>query len=126
MAKAKPLTDQNGVQQGYSIECPACGFGHFFNVEQPGPSGQKWSFNGDLEKPTFSPSMRSRTGHYCLDQNDSQCKRCAEAKRLGKSSRCTHCHSFVRDGKIEFLSDCSHDMAGQTVELPDVDGDFSQ
>lgn len=29
------------------------------------------------------------------------------------------CHSFVRDGKIEYLSDCTHKLAGQTVELPD-------
>ena len=27
------------------------------------------------------------------------------------------CHSFVRDGRIEFLSDCTHELAGQTVEL---------
>lgn len=27
------------------------------------------------------------------------------------------CHSFVRDGRIEFLSDCTHALAGQTVEL---------
>lgn len=31
------------------------------------------------------------------------------------------CHSFVRDGKIEFLGDCTHEMAGTTIELPDVD-----
>lgn len=28
------------------------------------------------------------------------------------------CHSFVRDGKIEFLSDSTHKLAGQTVDLP--------
>lgn len=27
------------------------------------------------------------------------------------------CHSFVRNGKIEFLSDCTHELAGKTVEL---------
>jgi hypothetical protein len=29
------------------------------------------------------------------------------------------CHSFVTDGKIQFLSDCTHALAGQTVALPD-------
>lgn len=32
------------------------------------------------------------------------------------------CHSFVTDGMIKFLNDCTHDLAGQTValgELPD-------
>jgi hypothetical protein len=31
------------------------------------------------------------------------------------------CHSFVREGKIEFLNDCTHEHAGQTLDLLDVD-----
>lgn len=27
------------------------------------------------------------------------------------------CHSFVRGSHIEFLSDCTHKLAGQTVQL---------
>ncbi|QED11703.1 hypothetical protein PP914_gp215 [Arthrobacter phage Qui] len=30
------------------------------------------------------------------------------------------CHSFVTDGKIEFLSDSTHKLAGQTVDIPDL------
>jgi hypothetical protein len=30
------------------------------------------------------------------------------------------CHSYVRDGKIEFLNDSTHKLAGQTVPLPDM------
>lgn len=33
---------------------------------------------------------------------------------------CHTCHSFVRDGQIEFLSDCTHALAGKTVSLPAV------
>jgi hypothetical protein len=29
------------------------------------------------------------------------------------------CHSFVTAGHIQFLSDCTHEMAGQTVEIPE-------
>ena len=29
------------------------------------------------------------------------------------------CHSFIRDGRIQFLGDCTHHLAGQTVDLPD-------
>lgn len=29
------------------------------------------------------------------------------------------CHSFVRNGVIEFLSDCTHALKGQHVPLPD-------
>jgi hypothetical protein len=30
------------------------------------------------------------------------------------------CHSFVRNGRIEFLGDCTHALASQTVDLPDL------
>jgi len=30
------------------------------------------------------------------------------------------CHSFITDGKIQFLSDCTHHLAGQTVDLNDI------
>jgi hypothetical protein len=30
------------------------------------------------------------------------------------------CHSFVTDGRIQYLGDCTHAMAGQTVDLPDI------
>ncbi|SHF03280.1 hypothetical protein SAMN02745157_1480 [Kaistia soli DSM 19436] len=28
------------------------------------------------------------------------------------------CHSFVTNGRIQFLGDCAHELAGQTVDLP--------
>lgn len=31
------------------------------------------------------------------------------------------CHTFVTDGKINFLSDCTHELAGQTVPMQDLD-----
>ena len=31
----------------------------------------------------------------------------------------TVCHSFVTDGRIQFLADCTHALAGQTVDLPE-------
>jgi hypothetical protein len=31
------------------------------------------------------------------------------------------CHSFVTDGKIQFLSDCTHSLANTTVEIPPWD-----
>ena len=37
---------------------------------------------------------------------------------LVKSSSLGVCHHFVRDGQIQYLSDCTHNLAGQTVPLP--------
>lgn len=33
---------------------------------------------------------------------------------------CVVCHSFVTAGRIEFLPDCTHALAGQTVDLPEI------
>jgi Family of unknown function (DUF6527) len=96
MSKVSPAR-KDGEIIGYIIMCPACGFGHCFYTNYK--DHPNWSFNGDLEKPTFSPSMlihESPTG---------------EIKR---------CHSFVRNGNIEFLTDCGHSMAGKTVSLPEM------
>lgn len=81
-----------------SILCPACKCEHPFRIE--GEGRPKWTWNGDEEKPTFSPSM------------------------LVWASRPEYrCHSFVKDGKIRFLSDCHHDMKNTTVDLPDIEHD---
>lgn len=103
MPKAHPIHD-NGVCAGHVVECPACGHGHFFNNahgSKKHPKGASWSFNGDVEKPTFTPSMLVRF------------------PRKGQSEGI--CHSFVTDGQIRFLNDCTHELAGQTVELPEIE-----
>lgn len=99
MAKVCDVTDHTGALIGHLVECPACseantGGAHVFYVRGYATAG--WEFNGDRERPTFSPSMLSR------------------------DSRGNVCHSFVRDGRIEYLSDCTHDMANKTVDLPEL------
>jgi hypothetical protein len=39
--------------------------------------------------------------------------------RTGDGYRCLVCHSFVTEGRIEFLSDSTHELAGQTVPIPE-------
>jgi hypothetical protein len=31
--------------------------------------------------------------------------------------KCGVCHSHVTDGKIQYLSDCTHELTGQTIEV---------
>lgn len=77
----------------YLFHCPGCRCSH--PVEVP-----RWTWNGSVDKPTFSPSLLCNQHH-------------AESR----------CHSFVRDGRIEFLTDCHHELAGKTVEIPNWDED---
>ena len=98
------------------FHCPGCDSLHQVRVEGSNP----WSWNGSTDAPTFSPSVLVRTGHFA-DENRLECW-CNYEQRYGKPApfSCVTCHSFVKDGKIQFLSDCTHALAGQTIELPDV------
>lgn len=78
----------------YIFYCPGCELHHFVRVGGPSPT---WRLTGvEDDKPTVKPSIRVRYGESL-------------------------CHSFVTDGKIQFLGDCTHKMANQTVEIPDFD-----
>lgn len=96
--------------------CPGCEEYHVVKL-RPAPS-PSWDFNGDYDKPTFSPSILIRTGHYVPGQEGKDCW-CTLEERTGETSSfgCGVCHSFVRNGQIEFLSDCTHALAGKTVPL---------
>ena len=99
----------------HGFYCPACGCCH-------APDG-KWSFNGDYDKPTFSPSILVRTGHYLPEHKGDACW-CSYNKEHPDDPvpfKCSVCHSFVTDGKIQYLADCTHELAGQTIEIPNWD-----
>lgn len=75
---------------GYVHWCPACQEAHVLPTT--------WSFNGDLERPTFDPSFR----HSHL--NDV-------------------CHYNLVDGVLIFHDDCTHAVRGR-VALPDLPEDM--
>ena len=82
--------------------CPGCNETHYIPVTgNREPHRPVWEFNGDLEQPTLSPSILRKTGPFPDGH--------------------THvCHSFIRNGSIEFLGDCSHDKKNTTIPLPDL------
>lgn len=99
MPKAAQLIRPDGTPGSWSILCPACNCTHVFD--------SRWSFNGDVEKPTFRPSMLEKIGPFPEG-----------SKRAGQIQVC---HSYVTDGNIQFLGDCTHKYANQTLPLPDTD-----
>jgi len=89
---------------GFSHWCPGCEETHAIHVDRPNHSGARWTFDGNVDRPTFSPSVNiSSPGHTFPD---------------GVKVEAMRCHYFLRGGAIEFLSDCTHVLAGQTVSLP--------
>lgn len=104
--------------------CPGCQKPHLVTVgEGPGP---RWGYNGNSDAPTFTPSVLVRSGHFAEGRAaaDGECW-CNYTERTGDTSpfTCGVCHSFVTDGQIQFLGDCTHSLAGQTVPLPPFDGE---
>lgn len=103
-----------------SFWCPGCKTSHTI---RHGPDG--WGWNGSVEKPTFTPSVLFRSGHYApgFSSNDNcWCKYNAEQEAKGECPakfKCQQCHTYITDGRIQFLSDCTHELAGQTVDLPE-------
>lgn len=105
--------------------CPGCETAHQVRVDAS--HGTAWTWNGDAERPTFSPSVLVRSGHHVPGQEGKDCW-CTFEQRTGQKlpagTSCRVCHSFVRDGRIEFLQDCTHALAGQTVDIPPWPADF--
>lgn len=108
--KALPLR-QDGEVTGCYVWCQGCKHTHFFptnilyytRIEQrTGKTLSKkpvWTFNGNYERPTFTPSLRQYYTH-------------PETKQ-----EITTCHNIITDGKIQFCDDCPHEFKGQTLEL---------
>lgn len=76
--------------------CPGCGREHTINLDldlkaQGVPT---WALTGPDEAFTLQPSVNCTPPEGPV------------------------CHSWVRDGRIEFLGDCTHALKGQTVDVP--------
>jgi len=100
---------------GIAFWCPGCVRGHVITVREDGVhAGGAWGFNRDGDRPTFAPSVLA-TGSQELTEEQRQS--IMDGGRI-ETVR-WRCHSFVTDGRIQFLSDCTHALAGQTVDLPD-------
>jgi hypothetical protein len=117
-ALSKILRDT--TDNGLMFWCPGCNEAH--RIRHGDSSRPCWTWNGDAEKPTFTPSVLVTSGHYMHGDTPGNCY-CDVKQRIpdweDNGWKCIRCHSFVTDGQIQFLSDCSHAMAGQTVPLPD-------
>lgn len=89
------------------FRCPGCDDNHQISVGT-------WTFNGDLERPTFTPSVLVGGVQWAPSMGFHKPNHVGIA--VGEP---IVCHSFVTDGRIEFLGDCTHALAAQTVDLPE-------
>lgn len=78
------------------VRCKAC---HQHFIQTP-----RWSFNGDMEKPTFSPSV-------------SETCNAEDHPSYRKEAATSRCHFTITNGMIQYHGDCTHDLKGQTLPL---------
>lgn len=105
-ARAKQVAESGGKFL-VRFWCPGCEDSHGINTNT-------WTWNGDLERPTFTPSVLVSGVQW--GPADDFFKPTHRGISPGGA---TVCHSFVTDGRIQFLGDCTHELAGQTVDLPE-------
>ena len=75
--------------------CPGCQFGHGVWVTTTcKKTGAQWQWNGSMDAPSFTPSILITEGTLV-------------------------CHSYVTNGTISYLSDCTHALAGQSIQIPE-------
>ena len=85
---------KNVLGKAYWFMCPGCEMAHKYEVRSDGKQ-PSWKFNGDMEKPTFTPSLLNTNPDF-------------------------RCHLFIKEGRIQFCGDCWHDLSGKTVDLPEL------
>lgn len=95
--KLKPLVGDDGALRGYAFYCPGCEHAHVFYTAGP----VVWTFDGDLEYPTFAPSLLNT----CDTHPDPKQRKC---------------HLNLVGGRLYFHGDCSHGLVDKSVDLPDM------
>lgn len=85
------------------LQCPGCNDLHqipFKCAEHGGPAGIYWDGDPYSNPLTFSPSLMVNQGKG----------------HPGKPQ----CHSFVKNGRWQFLPDCTHALAGQFADFAEL------
>ena len=83
--------------EGWMINCPYCGW-HVI------PNKRNWKFNGNYEKPTFTPSIDETSnppGH----------------KDYRPDVPTRRCHFTITDGKMTLHKNCTHGLKSTTVDM---------
>lgn len=92
---------------GLRYWCQGCEDLHGVQVGEG--SGPRWGYNGNPDKPTFSPSVLTT---YSANPDASD--------EFAEWRKERICHTFITDGQVQFLGDCTHELAGQTLPLPEL------
>lgn len=112
---------RNVAGGGLTFWCQGCREAHtVWTGQGPGP---RWTWNGDVERPVFGPSVLVRGLQALRDERGrwtGEYRRGADGHPLQQV-----CHTFVgcngaQPGEIIFLGDCTHELAGKVLPLAEL------
>ena len=102
----RAATDSAGERDYLTFCCPGCR-DYFAGKARGLPAMERhqvvvrgagaWGYNGNPEAPTFTPSVLMSTWYW---------------DEVTQAKIPYVCHSFVTDGRINFLGDCTHALRG--------------
>jgi hypothetical protein len=100
-AMIRSVDDHGKRYDCIAFVCPGCvamlgGSGIHMLAVNTTVKSPSWDWNGDLQKPTLSPSILTGKGTQNV------------------------CHSFLRNGVFQFLTDSNHRYCGKEVAMPDL------
>lgn len=118
LSKRLRFSTYNGMDS-LNFWCPGCNHVHTISINGP----NTWAWNGDAEKPVFSPSVLV-SGVKMTEEAEEMIRNKVPPPGGKYPSVPDICHSFVgcngaQPGQIVFLGDCTHHLKGQVVDLPD-------
>ena len=104
---AQISTKLRKIQGGYAHWCPGC--------EEMHQLPDSWTFDGNLENPTFSPSFKHTGVQTVIVNGEWTGEWVRDASGNAVPSVC---HYILTAGQLNYCSDCTHKLVGQSVPLP--------
>lgn len=97
----RKMDDHGKKYDALMFVCPGCALDgstglHILSVTSSSVTSPSWGWDGNLEAPTLSPSILTGKG----------------TDRI--------CHSFLKAGLFEFLTDSTHAFSGKKIAIPDL------
>ena len=97
------------VDGGFAHWCPGCQEMHRLP--------DSWTFDGNLENPTFTPSFR----HSGVKREYVDGEWMGEWVRDAQGNPVPFvCHYYLTSGQLQFCDDSTHTLAATTVPLPEL------
>jgi hypothetical protein len=130
----KVVLDDKGLYAGVNIVCHA-GHTHFIETDWVPPGKERspyhtrssieayWTFNGNFELPSVTPSVKTISGHYGKPgQKRGNCycdwlERYPDAEPMSPAHHCYLCHFVLTNGMMSYAADCSHEYVNKVLAL---------